>query len=121
MDSYDPKSRAFATEYLEPDDNVSPEIPFEIHTIRLGDWAIVGLPSEIFTDIGRRIKEGSPFKNTVVFELANGTHGYIATKVVHESTAYESKVSKYKACTASDSADRIVEAALAQLEELGNV
>ena len=121
MDSSDSKSRAFATEYLESDDDVSPEIPFEIHTIRLGDWAIVGLPSEIFTDIGSRIKEGSPFNNTVVFELANGTHGYIATKVIHESTAYESKVSKYNACTASDSADRIVEAALRQLEELGNV
>lgn len=121
MDSYDSKSKAFATEYLESDDDVSPEIPFEIHTIRLGDWAIVGLPSEIFTEIGRRIKEGSPFKNTVVFELANGTHGYISTKILQESTAYEAKVSKYNACTAKDSADRIVEAALRQLEELGNV
>ena len=121
MDSHDAQSRAFATEYLEADDDVSPEIPFEIHTIRLGDWAIVGLPSEIFTEVGKRIKAASPFENTVIFELANGTHGYIATKIVHESTAYESRVSKVNACTASDSADRIVEAALRQLEELKNV
>ena len=121
MDSHNAMDRAFATEYLESDDDVSPEVPFEIHTIRLGDWAIVGLPSEIFTYVGRKIKEGSPFENTVVFELANGTHGYIATKVVHESTAYESKVSKYNAYTASDSADRIVDATLRQLEELKNV
>ncbi len=121
MDSHNAMDRAFATEYLESDDDVSPEIDFEIHTIRLGDWAIVGLPSEIFTDIGRRIKTASPFENTLIFELANGTHGYIATKIVHESTAYESKVSKVNACTASDSADRIVEAALAQLKELKNV
>ena len=114
-------SRAFATEYLESDDDVSPEIPFEIHTIRLGDWAIVGLPSEIFTEVGKRIKAASPFENTVIFELANGTHGYIATKIIHESTAYESRISKVNACTASDSADRIVEAALRQLEELKNV
>ena len=121
MASHDSMSRAFATEYLESDDDVSPEIPFEIHTIRLGDWAIVGLPSEIFTEVGKRIKAASPFENTVIFELANGTHGYIATKIVHESTAYESRVSKVNACTASDSADRIVEAALRQLEELKNV
>ena len=121
MDSHNSMDRAFATEYLESDDDVSPEIPFEIHTIRLGNWAIVGLPSEIFTKVGRRIKEASPFENTLIFELANGTHGYIATRIVHESTAYESKVSKVNACTASDSADRIVEAALAQLAELKNV
>ena len=120
MASHNSMDRAFATEYLESDDDVSPEIPFEIHTIRLGDWAIVGLPSEIFTDVGRRIKTASPFENTLIFELANGTHGYIATKIVHESTAYESKVSKVNACTAKDSADRIVEAALRQLEELKN-
>ena len=120
MDSHNAMDRAFATEYLENDDDVSPEVEFEIHTIRLGDWAIVGLPSEIFTDIGRRIKTASPFENTLIFELSNGTHGYIATQIVHESTAYESKVSKYNAYTAKDSGDRIVEAALRQLEELKN-
>lgn len=121
MASHSTMDQAFATEYLEDDSDVSPEIPFEIHTVRLGDWAIIGLPSEIFTEIGRRIKEGSPFENTVVFELANGTHGYISTKILQESTAYEAKISKYNACTAKDSADRIVEAALRQLEELKNV
>lgn len=121
MDSHNSMDRAFATEYLESDDDVTPEIDFEIHTIRLGDWVIVGLPSEIFTDVGRRIKTASPFEKTLIFELANGTHGYIATKIVHESTAYESKISKINACTASDSADRIVEGALAQLKELKNV
>ncbi len=121
MESYGAKERAFATEYLEDDGDVSPEIPFEIHTVRLGDWVIVALPSEIFTDVGRRIKEGSPFKNTVVFELVGGTHGYISTKIIQESTAYEAQVSKYNACTAKDSADRIVEAALRQLEVLKNV
>ena len=121
MGSHSAKERAFATEYLEDDGDVSPEIPFEIHTVLLGDWAIVGLPSEIFTEIGYRIKTASPFENTLIFELANGTHGYISTKVIQESTAYEAKVSKYNACTAKDSADRIVEATLRQLEELKNV
>lgn len=118
MASHGSMIRAFATEYLESDDDVTPIIDFEIHTIQLGPWAIVGLPSEIFTEVGRRIKTASPFENTVIFELSNGTHGYIATQVVHESTAYESKVSKINACTAPDSADRIVKAAVAQLHEL---
>lgn len=118
MASHKIMDQAFATEYLESDDNVQPTIDFEIHTLRLGPWAIVGLPSEIFTDIGRRIKRASPFDHTVIFELANGTHGYISTRTLHNSTAYEAKVSKYNACTAADSADRIVEAAIAQLREL---
>ena len=118
MESHGAKSRAFATEYLESDDDVEPVIDFEIHTIRLGPWAIVGLPSEIFTDVGRRIKRASPFEHTLIFELSNGTHGYIATEVVHSSTAYESKVSKINACTAPDSADRIVNAVRAQLARL---
>ena len=118
MASHKIRDQAFATEYLEPDDNVQPTIDFEIHTLRLGPWAIVGLPSEIFTDVGRRIKRASPFDHTVIFELANGTHGYISTRTLHNSTAYEAKVSKYNACTAADSADRIVEAAVAQLREL---
>ena len=121
MASHNSMDRAFATEYLESDDDVEPIIDFEIHTIRLGPWAIVGLPSEIFTDVGRRIKRSSPFDNTLIFELANGTHGYIATEVVHNSTAYESKVSKINACTAPDSADRIVNAARAQLSELAKL
>ena len=118
MDSHNSMDRAFATEYLESDDDVRPTIDFEIHTMRLGPWAIVGLPSEIFTDVGRRIKRASPFEHTVIFELANGTHGYIATGTLHNSTAYEAKVSKINACTAADSADRIVEAAVAQLRDL---
>ena len=118
MESHNAMDRAFATEYLESDDNVQPTIDFEIHTLRMGPWTVVGLPSEIFTDIGRRIKRASPFEHTVVVELANGTHGYIATRTLHNSTAYEAKVSKYNACTAADSADRIVEAAVAQLREL---
>ena len=121
MDSHNAMDRAFATEYLESDDDVEPIIDFEIHTIRLGPWAIVGLPSEIFTDVGRRIKRSSPFDNTLIFELSNGTHGYIATEVVHNSTAYESKVSKINACTAPDSAERIVNAARVQLAELAKI
>lgn len=118
MDTQPSMVRAFATEYLESDDDVTPEIPFEIHTIALGPWAIVGLPSEIFTDVGRRIKKASPFKNTVVFELANGTHGYIATKILHDNSAYETKISKINACTAADSAERITNKAIAQLHAL---
>ncbi|MBQ8358020.1 MAG: hypothetical protein IJX39_09485 [Clostridia bacterium] len=118
MASHSVRDRAFATEYLESDDDVKPIIDFEVHTMRLGPWAIVGLPSEIFTDIGRRIKNGSPFEHTVVFELANGTHGYVATDIIHKNKAYETTISKINACTAANTADLIVDAALAQLWEL---
>ena len=115
MASHNVRDQAFATEYLESDDDVSPVIDFEVQTLRLGPWAIVGLPSEIFTDIGRRIKNGSPFEHTVIFELSNGTHGYIATDIIHKNKAYETTVSKINSCTAANTADLIVEEALRQL------
>ena len=118
MDAHDAKDRAYATEYLESDDDVTPLIDFEIHTLAIGPWAIVGLPSEIFTEVGKRIKRASPFEHTLIVELANGTHGYIATQITHDYGAYETKLSKINACTAPDSADRIVNAAVKQLFRL---
>jgi hypothetical protein len=118
MESHDSQTRAYATEYLESDDDVTPIIDFEIHTLLLGPWAIVGLPSEIFTDIGKLIKRASPFEHTLIVELANGTHGYLATKVAHDYGLYETKLSKINACTAPDSASRVVDATLKQLYRL---
>ena len=118
MASYNSETRAYAIEYLESDDDVTPIIDFEIHTLLLGPWAIVGLPSEIFTDIGKEIKRASPFENTLVVELANGTHGYLATKVAHDYGLYETKLSKVNACTAPDSAARVINATLKQLYRL---
>lgn len=91
---------------------------YEIQTLRLGDWAIVGIPGEVFTEIGLKIKARSPFEKTVVFELSNGSLGYLATDLILHSKAYEAKTALYNSTMPEGTADLIVEHALAQLNKM---
>lgn len=51
--------------------------------------AIVMLPSEVLVEIGLKIKEDSPFKNTLVAGYCNGYFGYIPTERDYEEGGYE--------------------------------
>ncbi|MBQ9099393.1 MAG: hypothetical protein IJY50_08205 [Clostridia bacterium] len=75
--------------YLTDQENLPTTVDLEIQVLQIGPWTIVGLPGEIYSDIGLKIKANSPFANTVVVELANGTHGYMAPDIVQESGCYE--------------------------------
>jgi hypothetical protein len=113
------RRRAFMSEYLYDDDSATPDtVDLEIHTIQIGPWAIVGLPGEIFTEIGKKIKANSPYARTLIFELANGTNGYISPDYVQDSTAYEAKFSKYNAFTGKGTADLLVNESVRMLGEL---
>lgn len=58
--------------------------------IRIGDdFAIVTNPVELFCEIGMSIKEGSPFKITMVATLTNGACGYVPTAKAFEVGGYE--------------------------------
>ena len=111
--------RTYAEEYLsDAEVGLSKEIPIEVHTIKLGPWAITGLPGEIYTEIGIKIKAASPFEHTLVFELANGTHGYIAPAYMVDSGVYESRLSQKNSCTDRTTADMLVKKALEHLNEI---
>ncbi len=64
-------------------------VDLEVQVLQIGPWTIVALPGEIYSNIGLRIKANSPFANTIVVELANGTHGYMSPDMVQESGCYE--------------------------------
>jgi len=126
MQSHGSMSRAFATEYLDSDEGIPKEVDIEVQTIRLGPWAIVGLPSEIYTELGLRIKWASPFEHTLIFSLANGTHGYIPPAYIVRSATYEAKVSKYNSYCGEETAEKLVNQSIDQLvghyrKELGLV
>ena len=120
---YNIMHRAWADEYLH--DPVAPDTPdyveLEVHTIVIGPWAIVGLPGEIYTEIGLRIKAQSPFEHTLIFELANGTNGYIAPARSMMSGVYETTYSKYNSYTGIETADRLVTRSLEQLEDIDRI
>lgn len=68
-----------------------PELPLEVHAIRLGaQAAIVTLPGEVFVELGLAIKKASPFPVTFVVELANSDATiYVPTREAYALGGYE--------------------------------
>ena len=61
-----------------PHDGKIADVP--IQTLQIGDLAIVALPGEVFSGIGKEIKRYSPAAKTIVVELSNAwVCGYTAT------------------------------------------
>jgi len=60
-----------------------------IQAIRVGEFAIVGIPFETLVEIGLDIKDRSPFSKTMVIGLANGRHGYLPPPEQHRLGGYE--------------------------------
>jgi hypothetical protein len=51
--------------------------------------AIVTLPGEIFVELGLAIKKASPFRTTLVIELANASLSYVPTMKAFSEGGYE--------------------------------
>lgn len=60
-----------------------------LQALRIGDVAIVGVPAEYFTVLGLEIKRRSPFRHTVVAELANDWIGYLPDRRAHDLGGYQ--------------------------------
>jgi hypothetical protein len=87
----------------------------EVQVIALGnDVAWVSVPGEFFVELGLEIKKRSPFKQTVIVELANGSIGYIPTKRAFAEGNYEPTTAR----CAPGSGETLVETAVSLLNEL---
>lgn len=64
-------------------------ITVKLQAIRIGDFAVCGIPFETFVEIGLDLKKRSPFPQTMVIGLANGRHGYLPTLEQHKLGGYE--------------------------------
>lgn len=64
-------------------------VKLKVQAIRVGDLGIVGIPCEVFTEIGLEIKKKSPLKRTFTVSLANGYNGYLPTPAHHALGGYE--------------------------------
>lgn len=60
-----------------------------VQAIRIGDFAVCGLPFETLVEIGLEVKDESPFQNTMFIGLANGRHGYLPPPEQHRLGGYE--------------------------------
>jgi hypothetical protein len=64
--------------------------PVEIQVFRLSDEvAVVGLPGEVFVDLGLAIKKASPFPITLVIELCHDDIAYVPTEKAFAEGSYE--------------------------------
>jgi hypothetical protein len=72
--------------------------PLPVQAYRLSaDFAVVTLPHEVFTAIGREIRRRSPFKHTLVVTIANEVDCYVPTaKAFDDRGSYEVTNSPYK-------------------------
>lgn len=62
----------------------------EVQVVALGEQiAWVGLPGEIFVELGMAVKKASPFPYTIVVGLANGSIGYVPTQKAFTEGGYE--------------------------------
>lgn len=62
----------------------------EVQVISLGrEIAWVALPGEIFVELGLAVKHDSPFRQTQIAELANGSVGYVPTRRAWAQGNYE--------------------------------
>ena len=87
----------------------------EVQVITMGDsLAWVSLPGEIFVELGLSIKAGSPFPQTQLVELANGSVGYIPNRSAYAEGNYE----VLSARCAEGSGEMLVTAALRMLGDL---
>ncbi len=79
------KGRLTRKRFLEQQNN--PDIPVELHAVRLGDVGFVTNPFELYLDFGMRIKARSPAMQTFVVQLV-GTGTYLPTARAVAGGAY---------------------------------
>ena len=95
----------------------SPTVNVEIQAVRIGDAAIVSNPAEFFCQLGLDIKRGSPWKPTMVAELANGYSGYCPTAEAFKGGGYEVRTAR-SSFLAPGTGEQIVESSVRLLNKL---
>ncbi len=107
--------QVFAYKTLDVAARKGKPIEAELQVISMGtDLAWVAMPGEVFVALGLTIKAASPFKQTHVIELANGSIGYIPSRSAYAEGNYEVVSSR----CAEGSGEMLVSAVVKMLGEL---
>lgn len=84
--------------------------------LAIGNVAIITIPGEGFTFIGRELKKAEGWDLVLPIGLANGYEGYFPAKEAYDEGGYEARTSNFKAGVA----ELIVSEGIKILEELKN-
>lgn len=69
-------------------------VEVEIQAIKVGEAVIIGMPGEIFVELGLAAKRGSGFPYPMICELANGYEGYVPTEKAFQEGGYETRLAR---------------------------
>ena len=87
-----------------------------LQALRIGPWAIVSVPVELYAELGLKIKADSPVEMTLVAENTNGGYGYLPPDSTLGTTAYGGRY--YAGRLGHGSDKKMVDAAVELIKEL---
>jgi neutral ceramidase len=90
------------------------ELRTHMTLLAMGELALVGVPGELFAELGIVIKANPYFPHTLVLGYCNDLVGYIPTREAYEVGGYEVETSR----VAQGSGELLVHLALAHLAEM---
>lgn len=71
-----------------------PEVEIRVSSLKIGSTLIAGISGELMNEIGLKVKEESPYKNTFIYTHCNGNSGYLCTDISYKEGGYEPMVSR---------------------------
>ena len=80
-----------------------------VSAVSIGDVVFAGFPGEPFTEMGRQVKNNSPFTLTIPSCCTNGHDGYYPTADAFAENGYEANASRYVAGTAEELLEASIE------------
>lgn len=117
------EARAFARRRYDPEEAAvkargATSCAVEIQGIAFGDAAVCANPAELFTAFGLDIRRRSPFRTTLIAELANGYCGYVPVEEAFDQQGYETHRTVYTSRLEKAAGLRIAAASADMLQEL---
>jgi hypothetical protein len=112
-----PADRFFARQCMILHEYKEDAVDIEVQVLRFGEWAVVGVPCELFVEFGLSIKGKSPCPFTMIATFANGANGYVATREAFRQGGYEARLTS-RSRLLPDAGYEMVKTALEFLNEL---
>ena len=86
---YKALSQVYARETVIMSETFTQAVKTPIQALRIGSLGIATFPGEAFVELGLEVKAKSPFRPTMLIELANDYRGYIPNRGAFDLGGYE--------------------------------
>ncbi len=94
---------------IEANSGIQKNYPYELNIISIGDVSFVTLPVELGDVTGKQIKEGTPYKMTLLLGYTCGSGEYVMHDAAYENGGYETYKTYFVRGTAEIMRDQYLE------------